>query len=301
MPVLLRGTVHRFRGFRRGVQMALLLALLWCGLPASIGQARAPSEAPGTALLLTEVSREEASLIEEKKSGAPQPMGAAEERLLRALEEDIGRHAGLLQLLGTAPYYSSQRALSVVLSRGETIAAAAARFDVEPEMVQAVLFQEMRFLNVLDEVDHCVAATHAYLDRLETYESLPPEERLYAEPPVRPVVFRLDSSTGLGQIFARTAIRALNWQAGREICDEEDWHDLSAIWARLRGDETYNIEMTALVLAYKRDLLCGQGLEPTALDIMQAYNGTGEASRWYRQVVSEHYRAFRAYSAGRSE
>lgn len=218
------------------------------------------------------------------------------QRLLQSLEESVHQYASPLQLAGTAPYHSSEDALEIILSQDESISRAAARFGVEKAMVQAVLFQEIRFLNLLDEVDLFVAATHAYLKQTEDYERLCPEERVFAMPPLRPLVFRLDSSTGLGQIFGDTAIRAINWQAGREVLDRNDWHDLSAVWARLRRDDTYNIEMTALVLAYKRGVLEAQGNPaPSPADIMQAYNGTGPLSLRYREVTAAYYLAFRRY------
>lgn len=222
-----------------------------------------------------------------------------EDRLLEALEESVQNYATPLQLLGTAPYYSSEAALALVLSYDGAVTAAAEKAGVEKAMLQAVLFQEIRFLNLLDEVDLFVAATHAYLRQLEEYEELPREERVYALPPVRPVVYRLDSSTGLGQIFADTAIRAVNWQAGFPVYDRTDWHDLSAVWDRLRSDDVYNIETAALVLAYKRGVLQAEGNPaPTAADIMQAYNGTGELSRRYREAVCAYCEAFRRWNSG---
>lgn len=223
-----------------------------------------------------------------------------QERLLRALEDSVNRYATPLQLLGTAPYYSNTQALELVLFYDNVITAAAARYDVEKAMVQAVLFQEIRFLNLLDEVDYFVEATHTYLQVREAYETSARQGPLPTLPPLPPLVYRLDSSTGLGQIFAGTAILAINWQAEQALYDSEDWHDIQAVWNRLRSDDIYNIHMVALVLSHKRSILreAGSGDEPSAADIMQAYNGTGELSRRYREVVCRYYAAFQQYENG---
>ena len=284
----------------RGVLWAALLVALLLGglraallpaLPSSGGRAAAAETAAPI-----EITRA-ASRSGGRTMALTQETGGDRQRLLAALEESVERYATPLQLLGTAPYYSSEDALALVLSRDQTITAAAARYGVEKEMLQSILFQELRFLNLLDEVDLFVSATHAYLRQRESYESLSPEEQTFALPPVRPVVYRMDSSTGLGQIFADTAIRAINWQAGRAVYDGGDWHDVSAVWTRLREDDAYNIEMAALVLAYKRAVLRLEGTEPSPGDIMQAYNGTGELSRRYREAVCAYCQAFRQYGA----
>ena len=55
--------------------------------------------------------------------------------------------------------------------------------------------------------------------------------------------------------------------------------------------------MVALVLSHKRSILqaAASGNEPSAADIMQAYNGTGELSRRYREAVCRYYAAFQQY------
>jgi peptidoglycan hydrolase-like protein with peptidoglycan-binding domain len=62
-----------------------------------------------------------------------------------------------------------------------------------------------------------------------------------------------DSSTGLGQIFARTAISAINWGRDRGLTalparDASSYADLWATWQPLHFDEQHNVTMAALVL-----------------------------------------------------
>lgn len=220
------------------------------------------------------------------------PGAAAKAALLDSLSQSVDAYATPLQRLEVPRYYDNGSALELVLSWDGTVTAAAERHGVEKEMVQAVFFQELRFLNILDEVDRFVAASFDYLERAEEYA-----RRMRVLPPALPLVFRLDSSTGLCQIFADTAIRAINWEAGAQVYDRENWRDLRAVWTRLRTDDAYNIEMAALVLAHKRSLLReGGNPSPTAGDIMQAYNGTGEQSVRYRGAVCRYYLAFRSYN-----
>lgn len=228
-------------------------------------------------------------------SGKPLRELNSRERLLSSLTQSVADYAAPIQLALSLPYYSTEDALAVVLRYDQVIEEAAARYDIEQEMLQAVLFQELRFLNLLDEVDVFVLATYDYLQCAENFYQLLGNRNLPLPFPP-PLVFRVDSSTGLGQIFAETAIHALNWQAQYEVYDSTNWKDLRTVWLRLKTDEVYNIQMAALVLAHKRSLLQeAGGPEPTPAAIMQSYNGTGPLSEAYRDVTYEYYRAFQIY------
>lgn len=97
------------------------------------------------------------------------PGAAAKAVLLDSLRRSVDGYATPLQRLELPRYYNSGSALELVLSWDGIVTAAAERHGVEKEMLQAVFFQELRFLNILDEVDRFVAASYDYLERAEEY------------------------------------------------------------------------------------------------------------------------------------
>lgn len=131
-----------------------------------------------------------------------------------------------------------------------------------------------------------------YEHQLEAYEKAGFLEKMVRGVPVPPIVYRKDSSTGLGQIFASTAIDATNWYEKTNY-DRNDKKDLEKFWNELQ-DEDYNIDMVGRVLAYKRSTL-PEGAD--AKRIMKAYNGSGELAEKYSNVTWQYYKAFEEYNS----
>ena len=124
--------------------------------------------------------------------------------------------------------------------------------------------------------------------------------------PTPPILYRTDTSTGVGQIFAETAIEATNsWTKKNGInsehrYDKTNWKDLEEFWLKLQYDDGYNIDMIGRVLDYKRDLLIEGGFsDPTPRQIMQRYNG-GDSNKYaiaYGKVTEKYYNAFKQFNA----
>ena len=99
--------------------------------------------------------------------------------------------------------------METVLKYDEAITALAEEYNVPKEMVQAVLFQEIRFYGVDDPIADILVK----------------------------LGIRGDSSTGLGQIFASTALDA----TGEEVTSTSK----KSMWNSLQNNE-FNINMVAL-------------------------------------------------------
>lgn len=93
-----------------------------------------------------------------------------------------------------------------------------------------------------------------------------------------------DSSTGPCQIFAATAIDAMNWGRPRGLTDEperddEDHADMWSVWSRLHNDLGFNLTACALVLmkcAFDAELDIEDALTYSEADIkaiLTNYNG----------------------------
>lgn len=65
-----------------------------------------------------------------------------------------------------------------------------------------------------------------------------------------------DSSTGMCQIFASTAIRSRNWAVGQgllndRLYDVNTWQDMFEMWSNLRNNEVFNITTCMYVMMYE--------------------------------------------------
>lgn len=199
--------------------------------------------------------------------------------LLGELSTCVGGYQDSMQSLLTAPYRNNAEALCLVLAHDQEITRSALRYGLDKAAIQAVLFQEIRFYNLWDEVDHVVALSH------------------FSQRNGGPVILRADSSTGLGQIYAATAIKALNWRDGSRLSVSSPDH-MDQIWNRLHSDDAFNIDCAALILAHN-NARAREELHiaaPTIRDAFRLYNGSGPAAERYADTVYSYYLAFQSYN-----
>lgn len=113
-----------------------------------------------------------------------------------------------------------------------------------------------------------------------------------------------DSSTGLGQIFARTAIRAQNYCISQgmmpgTIMDPNNKPDVWTMWQKLQ-DDNFNVQTAAQVLihgAVDQDVFLGRGNPESEYQTTLArYNGTGPDAQRYGGELIGLYRVFEKYN-----
>lgn len=176
--------------------------------------------------------------------------------------------------------------------------------------IQSVLFRELRCYYVQDSVaDVMVATKYKNLEYKEYYDSLSFYDKLFMPYPI--LIGKDDSSTGYGQIFAKTAINANNWAVNKgvksgTIYDYNNWKERKIVWENLKYDHNYNIEICALVLMW--------GITTEEFDIsnlhhkywlydeseikavLKRYNGYGDGATDYGETVYKVYQIFRKYN-----
>lgn len=216
----------------------------------------------------------------------------AEEQLQIKLEKAVDGYINLGQMLKTAPCYSTEDALDCVLQYDAEITAAAQKYGVEKAMIQAVLFQEIRFYGIEDPVaDAWVAMTYAEEDRqTENGGGTAGEASLFR------MIRKQDSSTGIAQIYAKTAIEAHNWKYGTEY-DPSDIATLEQFWMGLQ-DDACCIDTEAMVLAKIMDdqQVSTPLTEDETRQVMARYNGTNSWAQKYGEVTARYYAAFQEYN-----
>jgi RHS repeat-associated protein len=177
----------------------------------------------------------------------------SESQLQYDLNKVVTENTDLKQKLAQAGFNNTAESLRIVLNYDSTIAVSANMYNLNPALIQTVLFQEIRFYNFLDILsDTGVMDYFSFMAQYEKYKQLEPWQQFFSFPHF---VFpnREDSSTGLGQIFARTAIDAITWYEGDTRYNFDDWQDRQIVWNLLHTNNEYNIQMVGLVLAFGAD------------------------------------------------
>ena len=122
-----------------------------------------------------------------------------------------------------------------------------------------------------------------------------------------PLTMKTDSSTGLGQIFASTAITAMNHDIDKGIADLEIRYDSSKpqdiwnVWSMLRFMEDFNIQCCALVILdcqyefasttpYEEFFYFSEAQVKT---ILARYNGTGDDAVEYGKTCYDYFEIFK--------
>lgn len=186
------------------------------------------------------------------------------------LPEEGGGPEGVVQV------YSTTQAFELVMQHDSIITEVARELRIRKAMVMCPLLWEVRKLQVLDAAtDYGVILYHTTTDWDPT-----------------DVYIKRDSSTGLGQIFAATAINARNHliKEGRinaAILNPDNDDDIWEVWLKLYGEgyteNSYNIQHVAYALMHAGHLT-GSGI-PTldypdkgTRQCLERYRGTGDVA-----------------------
>ncbi len=192
-------------------------------------------------------------------------------------------------------YYTVSEALREVTRLDSFITQYCNEFGIPKEFVQTVLFKEI-WCYKLDDPAADIAIR-------ETYE-------LCELTGIGPAVDRLsDCSTGWGQIYAKTAIDALNNAHDRGFIqlsskyNKNNWRDVWHVWKKLNEDEEYNVMCCALVIldcqyCYKDTLSYDRFYEFNSTEIKKVlarYNGTPESQTMYGEDTYPYFLIFKSF------
>lgn len=206
---------------------------------------------------------------------------------------------------GSKKYFASRsikKSVDIVLQYDAIITNTARVLNMPKEMVQAVLFRELACLNIRDSAgDVLVMQYYTYLEQLEYYMSLSWKKQLMVTMPIAPLYIKKDSSTGLGQIFAKTAILANNYLYARKIIggqkyNYQDWKSRRKMWFALKDNNVFNVRFVAYVLKYEACKLGISNINKAKVSnlkkIMAKYNGDDS----YGEKCYRYYLIFKQYN-----
>lgn len=181
-----------------------------------------------------------------------------------------------------AHHYTPSQCIDMILEYDQHISQLcnSQYFEIPKSFVQALLMRELWCVNTGDDLADTLVESGA----------------------------RADSSTGYGQIFATTAIGALNnansigINTGMSSMDASNEDDLSDMWNDLHTDQNFNIKMVyyeVLNCANKTsqpNIYLWDYSESQIKAILARYNGTGDEAAQYGDEVYEYYLIFKEYN-----
>ena len=158
--------------------------------------------------------------------------------------------------------------------------------------MQAILYQELTETDWLDPLADLMVACYWRFQPLWDLLSIPAKK---------------DSSTGYGQIFAATAINALNYAyengvSNLPISVPLDPHaDLCRVWRKLHRDMHFNVRCVALCLLHAAALITGRTdfntFSPDDIQLVfTRYNANTQRVTAYGKAAYDHYQNFQGGS-----
>lgn len=194
---------------------------------------------------LYEMENSKSSIITKKSATSK----SNKEKILRnslkqQVKEDLGNKA-------VTKKYSTNEAIDKILKYDKTISSASASWGVNKALIQALLLRELTCYNVLDDVaDAAVMNYYVYKQQLEDYMKMDWLRQVLVGTPTPVLPQREDSSTGLGQIFAKTGMSARNYclTKSEKKFSYSNWKERRIVWYNLKDNDGYNIITIAKIL-----------------------------------------------------
>ena len=191
--------------------------------------------------------------------------------------------------------YSARAAERIIRRLDAPIQDISARYALPAPVLQAVLYQEITQIDLLDMLADGLTALN--LLRLAGRANLPKG---------RGVFHKYDCSTGYAQIFARVGIEAVNFALDRGLASPEALglparrldaakpRDLRLVWRRLHREPAFNLELAALNLLSAAEEKTGRidfaSYSPEELQrILTRYNGTSPTVSAYGKAAYAQY------------
>ncbi len=204
-------------------------------------------------------------------------------------------------------HYTTAECLDIILNYDHTITTFCNMYCVPKEFVQTLLLRELWCVDITDTAsDYAVQAYFGWRTEYEYWSQMPTWQQVIISPPTPPVYIQEDSSTGIGQMFARVAIEAHNLAINKGLINASyynsgDWHDCEYVWNKLHNDDSFAIKMTTLEMYHCADYAGVSGslfhcTAPQIKAILSRYNGTGTNAQTYGNECYEYYKIFKKYS-----
>lgn len=214
--------------------------------------------------------------------------------VFNSLKTTVRKELNIVEYTKNFGYFTSNESINKVLDDDKIIVAASKKYDVPKEMIQAVLFKEIRMIDFRDDISDCFVDNCFKINR---FISSTLKKDIFNNL-VSNITNIKGSSTGIGQIFPNTAIKAYNWYFSNtynvksNYINYNDVKQREKIWRALQNEEI-NINFVALILKYEAINNLGIDINTASDDdiknLFARYNGAMS----YGDEVYEYYLLFK--------
>ena len=214
--------------------------------------------------------------------------------VISSLKATVRRELHVVEFTKNIGYYTSSEAISKVLIYDEPITEAGEKYCVPKEMIQAILFKELRMIDFRDGISDFFVEKCFKINR--NLSAIPQKNLLCRL--ISALTNTRGSSTGIGQIFPETAIKAHNWYCSKnngakgDVMDSKNIVVREKIWHALQNEEIC-INFVALILSYEAGASLGIDINNASDEdikrLFVRYNG----AEYYGDEVFKYYSLFK--------
>ncbi|MEN8907656.1 MAG: hypothetical protein ABF289_17030 [Clostridiales bacterium] len=212
------------------------------------------------------------------KTDTKETNSAPKDDLTIELESTSKTHLEELNLNNSL--FSTKEIVEIINKYASTIEKTGTELGLNYNLIKSIIFREQLLFNFDDYFADSLVENY-YKEKDENTED---------------VNNKTDSSTGLGQIFAKTAISAENTINKSEMSiDNSD--DIKDMWFNLQNDET-NIYYIGLVLKEKvvnNNIDLSSNNPDSLMKLFEKYNGNGDEAVQYGNQTYDYYTIFEKY------
>lgn len=237
------------------------------------------------------------------KSGKKKSEKKLRDELEKQVKKDFGKTKTIVKgFLG----HTSDEAIDIILKYDKYIDNLSKGYNVNKALIQALLFRELICYDSADIIaDNAVIEYFAHKEKMEKFMKAKWWKQLIMGVPAPNGPIKPDCSTGLGQIFARTAIDSINFGLKNKNIklDADNWKVRKQIWYSLHDDDEYNIKTITKILVKEADGIKNVNLKSPknnhAKLLLARYNLSGRKKAGnYGKACFRYYKKFMKYNNG---
>ena len=201
--------------------------------------------------------------------------------------------------------YSSDKAIDIIYANDSSIESEAKKWGMNKALMQAILYNEIVCIQTVADsaADSAVISYYVYKHDLENYMKMNWIRQLVVGPPNVPLIQKEDCSTGIGQCFASTAIKALNYTAGAKgkKYNYNKWKQREKVWFSLHDNDSYSAKNVGKVLKMESAEVKGIQLsspkkKDAQLLLSKYVNSDAKKVGGYGKRCYKYYKLFKKYN-----
>lgn len=169
-------------------------------------------------------------------------------KLLKQIKDDISFSTNMKSI------YSPDKCVDIIFTNDKIITKIANKYQFPKAYIQSILLRELYCYGVDDPIGDLGFMNFCrYNQSIDFYYSQSEAYQSSVAPPKPPLILKKETSTGIGQITTKTALKAYNFAVDKgymSVKKENTLKERESLFLELKNNDEFNIEMCVLVLMY---------------------------------------------------